>query len=157
MSSAPGQCCSREKTKLLSLTLTLAVGELGIKMKHWGAAFHGKVWHLRNLTVKSWYKLHLHQLVLATSYNMCCFSKRHGQPCHCLWCNVWSFMVTFLVQVQYILCYACAGSQFQMCAMQQGIPIAHTLGRPLSLAPLGGQIAGHLDCGAGLLGYQGAS
>ena len=45
-------------------------------------------------------------------------------------------MVTFLVQVQYILCYACAGSQFQMCATQQGIPIAHTLGRPLSLARL---------------------
>ncbi|KAA6429875.1 MAG: hypothetical protein FRX49_00307 [Trebouxia sp. A1-2] len=60
--------------------LTLAVGELGNKMKHWGAAFHGKV--------------------------------------------------------QYILCYACAGSQFQMCAMQQEIPIAHTLGRPLSLARL---------------------
>ena len=60
--------------------LTLAVHELGTKMKHWGAAFHGKVWHLRYLTVKSWYKLHLHQLVLATSYNMCCFSKWHGQP-----------------------------------------------------------------------------
>ena len=32
--------------------LRLAVGELGIKMKHWGAVFHGKVWHLRYLTVK---------------------------------------------------------------------------------------------------------
>ncbi|KAL0021270.1 hypothetical protein WJX79_003700 [Trebouxia sp. C0005] len=77
--------CSRAmlfkgEDKTAESDLTLAVGELGNKMKHWGAAFHGKV--------------------------------------------------------QYILCYACAGSQFQMCAMQQGIPIAHALGRPLSLARL---------------------
>lgn len=55
--------------------LTLAVGELGIKMKQWGAAFHGKVWHSRYPTVNSWYKLLLHQLVLAISYNMCCFAN----------------------------------------------------------------------------------
>ncbi|DBA80063.1 TPA: hypothetical protein ACH3X2_007552 [Trebouxia sp. C0005] len=36
-------------------------------------------------------------------------------------------------KVEYLLCYACAGSQFQMCAMRLGTPGAFRFRRPLSL------------------------
>ncbi|KAL3132969.1 hypothetical protein ABBQ38_006880 [Trebouxia sp. C0009 RCD-2024] len=39
-------------------------------------------------------------------------------------------------KVEYLLCYACAGSQFQMCAMQLGTPGAFRFRRPLSLVTL---------------------
>ncbi|DBB03119.1 TPA: hypothetical protein ACH3X1_013350 [Trebouxia sp. C0004] len=39
-------------------------------------------------------------------------------------------------KVEYLLCYACAGSQFQMCAMRLGTPGAFRFRRPLSLVTL---------------------
>ena len=41
-----------------------------------------------------------------------------------------------MLQVQYLLCYACAGSQFQICAMQRGSSEAYRFRRPLSLVTL---------------------
>ncbi|KAL0027326.1 hypothetical protein WJX79_000289 [Trebouxia sp. C0005] len=39
-------------------------------------------------------------------------------------------------KMEYLLCYACAGSQFQMCAMRLGISGTHQFRRPLSLITL---------------------
>ena len=44
--------------------------------------------------------------------------------------------MSLVLQVQYLLCYACAGSQFQLCAMQRGSSVAYRFRRPLSLVTL---------------------
>ncbi len=46
------------------------------------------------------------------------------------------FPVALVLQVQYLLCYACAGSQFQICAIRRGSSVAYRFRRPLSLATL---------------------
>ena len=46
------------------------------------------------------------------------------------------FLFSLLLQVEYLLCYACAGSQFQMCAMRLGTSRAFRFRRPLSLVTL---------------------
>lgn len=38
--------------------------------------------------------------------------------------------------MQYLVCYACAGSQFQLCAMQPGSSVAYRFCHPLSLVTL---------------------
>ena len=38
--------------------------------------------------------------------------------------------------MQYLLCYACAGSQFQICAIRRGSSVAYRFRRPLSLVTL---------------------
>ena len=49
--------------------------------------------------------------------------------------SIYIFM-RLLSQVKYLLCYACAGSQFQMCAMRLGTPGTCRFRHPLSLANL---------------------
>lgn len=55
-------------------------------------------------------------------------------------CSVTScsiYVLCFLLwQVEYLLCYACAGSQVQICAMRLGTPGIHQFRRPLSLHTL---------------------
>ena len=42
--------------------------------------------------------------------------------------------VSLLLQVEYLLCHACAGSMLQFCALPRDSSVARTLGRQLSMA-----------------------
>ncbi len=42
--------------------------------------------------------------------------------------------VALLLQVKYLMCYACAGSRLQFCVLPWGIKVPRTLGPELSLA-----------------------
>ncbi|KAL0034524.1 hypothetical protein WJX79_006656 [Trebouxia sp. C0005] len=66
--------------------------------------------------------------------------KSHLQALWTCSCGIYGGVLTcmtkdpsLLSKVEYLLCYACAGSQFQMCAMRLGTPGAFRFHRPLSL------------------------
>ncbi len=42
--------------------------------------------------------------------------------------------VSLLLQVEYLMCYACAGSVLQFCALPRDSNVARTLGRQFSMA-----------------------
>jgi len=42
--------------------------------------------------------------------------------------------VSLLLQVEYLMCYACAGSLLQFCALPRDSNVARTLGRQFSMA-----------------------